>query len=270
MHTTMTNTKELLTAAASIAREAGEIALNMQTRLERVEHKGPKDLVTEADMRCDHHIRERVEQSFPRHGIISEELEQKAGSSPVVWYVDPIDGTVNYSRGIPIWGISIGIQIDGITAVGVAHLPALNETYTAIRGEGTFCNGKPVFVGSTDRLSEAIISNGDFNVGADDEERTRLNRANTDMHAREADSMQRVKCFGSAMVECAWVASGRLDAYLMLRFNSWDVAAGLLLVEEAGGRVSDIAGNPWNFQSGSLLASNGHIHDEALRALTAG
>jgi myo-inositol-1(or 4)-monophosphatase len=264
----MIDAKELLTTATTIAREAGDIALDMQTRLERVEHKGPKDLVTEADMKCDHHIRERIEQHFPGHGIVSEELEQKAGTDSVVWYVDPIDGTVNYSRGIPIWGISIGIQIDGTTTVGVAHLPALNETYTAVCGEGAFRNGMRIGVGTTDRLSEAIISNGDFNVGATQEERERLNRANTDMHARQADAMQRVKCFGSALVECAWVASGRLDAYLMLRFNSWDVAAGLLLIEEAGGRVSDVAGNPWSFESTSLLASNGHIHEAALQALS--
>ncbi len=264
----MANTRELLTTAVGIAREAGDIALDMQNRLERVEHKGPKDLVTEADMKCDHHIRERIEQRFPEHGIVSEELEQKAGTDSVVWYVDPIDGTVSYSRGIPIWGISIGIQIDEVTTVGVAHLPALNETYTAVRGEGAFRGKTRIGVSATDRLSEAIISNGDFNVGATHEERERLNRANTDMHTREAEAMQRVKCFGSALVECAWVASGKLDAYLMLRFNSWDVAAGLLLIEEAGGRVSDVAGNHWNFGSGSLLASNGRIHDATLRALS--
>ena len=256
-----------LDIACASAKEAGALALSLQSRLQDIRYKGAKDLVTEADLACDRIIRERLSAAFPSHNLVTEEAADKAQGSEYTWYVDPIDGTINYSRGFPLWGVSIGLRQGDTTLCGAIYLPAFDHLYTCIRGGGAFCNGKPIHVTAQSDLSQAIISHGDFNVGSDENERRRLNEANFLARMRTVSLVQRVKCMGSAIVEGAYVASGRMEGYCMVVLNPWDVAVTTLLVTEAGGRVTTLRGEPWKYGDNNALFSNGLLHDDLLASL---
>jgi len=264
----MPTSEDYLNLAAGCVREAGAIALSMQNHLHAIRYKGAKDLVTEADMRCDQLIRERILAAFPDHNLRTEELGDKAQGSRYTWHVDPIDGTINYSRQLPLWGVSVGLAEGDSMVAGAIYLPASDELFTAIRGQGAFCNGQPIRVSPVSDLSQAIISHGDFNVGADEAARKSLNEANFFARMKTVSSVQRVKCLGSAVVEGAYVAGGRMEGYCMVILNSWDVAVTSLLVAEAGGRVTGLKGEPWDLTRRNALFSNGLLHGELLASLT--
>ena len=261
------STQAFLQVAIDAARAAGEVALRRQQSLGPMQFKGKKDIVTEADLECDRLIRERLEAAFPDHSLLTEEEGTLDKGSDYCWYVDPIDGTINYAHQIPLWGVSIGLAHKGKMLCGAIFLPALNELYTVVAGEGAFLNGVPIRVSDETNLSNAIVSHGDFNVSADDEERRRLNSENFWARMRTVASVQRVKCLGSAAVEGAFIASGRLDAYWMVYLKPWDVAVTTLLVAEAGGKVTDLHGGPWTLDTNSALFSNGKLHSEMISAL---
>jgi myo-inositol-1(or 4)-monophosphatase len=264
----MPSTTDLfLQTAVDSVRAAGEVALRRQHSLGAVRYKGKKDLVTEADLECDRLIRDRLQAAFPDHDMITEEEAALKQGSDYCWYVDPIDGTINYSHQIPLWGVSVGLARKGKVLCGAIYLPALGELYTAVAGGGAFLNGEPIRVSPCADLMTAIVSHGDFNVSADDAERERLNGENFWSRMRTVASVQRVKCLGSAAVEGAFVAAGRLDGYWMVYFKPWDVAVTTLLVAEAGGKVTDLQGNPWTLESGTALFSNGALHSSLLAAL---
>ncbi len=244
--------------------EAGAKAKQMQTRLLDIRFKGEKDIVTEADIACDTLIRDILTSSFPEHNIITEEDKEISHGSPFTWYVDPIDGTVNYSRALPTWAISVGLEKDGEMVVGAVYMPMLDETYTAIRGEGAFLNGKPIRVSAVADVTQAIIAHGDFNVSIDPKSG---NTRNLLFRARALEAVQRIKCLGSAVAEGAYVAAGRMEGYFMESFKPWDVAAASLIVEEAGGKITTLSGEPWNVRSKDVLYSNGLLHQELLRIL---
>jgi myo-inositol-1(or 4)-monophosphatase len=182
------------------------------------------------------------------------------------WIVDPIDGTINYARGIPLWGNSIALTYRGEALCGAIYLPVFDELYTVARGGGAFLNGEPIRVSTLEDLSDAALSHGDFNVG-DDGIRGRLNDENSLALARAIPAVQRIKSLGSAVVEGAYVATGRLDAYWMTYLRPWDVAVTTLLVTEAGGRVTDLSGGPWTLAREEALFTNGRLHDAMVRAL---
>ncbi len=256
-----------LQAAVDAARAAGEVALRRQQSLGPMQFKGKKDIVTEADLECDRLIRSRLEAAFPDHDLLTEEEGALVKGGEYCWYVDPIDGTINYAHQIPLWGVSIGLAHQGKMICGAIYLPALNELYTVMAGGGAFLNGEPIRVSAETDLSRAIVSHGDFNVSADDGERKQLNSENFWARMRTVSSVQRLKCLGSAAVEGAFIASGRLDAYWMVYLKSWDVAVTTLLVAEAGGKVTDLHGGPWDLNTSSALFSNGVLHAEMLAAL---
>ncbi len=254
-----------LDVAVEACLEAGAKAKDMQSRLKNVRFKGEKDIVTEADIACDNLIRAKLTAAFPGHNLITEEAEAVSQGSPFTWYVDPIDGTVNYSRALPTWAISVGLEQDGQVIVGAVYVPMLDETYTAIRGQGAFLNGMPISVSAVADASQAIISHGDFNVGLDPKSG---NARNMNFRSRTVEAVQRIKCLGSAVAEGVYVAAGRLEGYCMETFKPWDVAAASLIVEEAGGKVTDLAGQPWNVRSRDLLFSNGLLHRDLLKILS--
>jgi fructose-1,6-bisphosphatase/inositol monophosphatase family enzyme len=259
-----------LQTAVDAVRHAGRLARDMQGVLRDVRLKGPKDVVTEADLACDAAIRDILSKAHPDHDIVTEEaaaLRRGSGGEGWTWYVDPIDGTVNYSRGIALWGVSVGLRRGDGMAAGAIYLPALDELYTAIRGGGAFLNGKPIRVSAVDRLDEAIISHGDFNIGNTPEERQDMNRRNLSSRMRTASSVQRVKCLGSAVVEGSLVAAGRMEAFCMLAMKPWDVAVTGLLVAEAGGRVSGVDGRPFDVEGPDALFTNGILHDPLVALL---
>lgn len=250
-----------LATATQLAQEAGALCLSLQRNLGQVKYKTPKDVVTAADMASDHHLSAGLRAAFPNHAIRTEELGVQHQDSEYLWICDPVDGTVNFSRGMPLWGVSVALHHKGEPLLAVCVLPAINETFTAIRGRGAFCNGVAVSVSDVDDLHRAVVSNGDFNVG----EVARINSENNRNFANEANHCQRVKCFGSAVMEGCFVACGRLDAFAMTMSYPWDTAGVALLVTEAGGMVSGLYEGPVRFvDAEQVLFSNGKIHS-ALR-----
>jgi len=261
------DTSVFLQAAVDAVKAAGAVALARQKTLGPAMFKGAKDVVTEADIECDRLIRETLLRQFPDHDLLTEEEGALNQGSDYCWIADPIDGTINYAHGIPLWGVSVGLSHRGKVICGAIYLPVYDELYTAVAGGGAFLNGEPIRVGACANLSEAIVSHGDFNVGADDQERRELNAENFWGRMRTVAGVQRVKCLGSAVVEGAYVALGRMDGYWMGYFKAWDVAVTTLLVTEAGGRVTDLQGRPWTLESRTALFSNGTLHAGLLEAL---
>ncbi len=256
-----------LATAVQAVQEAGLMALSMQNGLKQIRYKGEKDLVTEADLACDQAIRHILTGAYPGHNLVTEEAADLEHGSPFTWFVDPIDGTVNYSRGFPLWGVSVGLRDGGEMAAGAIYLPALNELYTAVKGGGAFLNGNPIKASAVSELRGAIISHGDFNVGPSEEMQLELNRKNFLARMRMAAALQRVKCLGSAVVEGAFVAAGRMEAYCMVTMKPWDVAVSGLLVTEAGGKVTRLDGSPFDVQGPDALFSNGILHEDLLAVL---
>jgi myo-inositol-1(or 4)-monophosphatase len=251
--------------AMQLAKQAGILCLGIQDKLGEIQYKSPKDVVTAADLASDKLISSGLQQTFPEHGIRTEETGFTERISDFLWIIDPIDGTVNFSRGMPMWGISIALLEKGEPLLAVCYLPRLDEMYTAIRGQGAFCNGKQIQVSSTSDLSRAIVSNGDFNVGPI-EDIPNLNKRNLTIFAKQAQHMQRVKCVGSAVVEGCFTAAGRLDIYSMTMSYPWDIAGITLLIREAGGTATMIDGAPLQIvDCAQVLFSNGILHREYLQ-----
>lgn len=249
--------------ARRVAEEAGRILMSRLGRLGRgdVTNKGRVDLVTAADHESERHVLACIRQRYPEHTIVSEEDSPASASAAARWIVDPLDGTTNFVHGFPFFAVSIAFERDGQTEVGVVHAPALGETFHAIAGDGAFRNGERLRVSTTAGLIDSLLATGfpydrweraDNNLGA---------------FARLTMATQGVRRVGAASLDLAYVAAGRLDGYWEIGLKPWDVAAGALIVSEAGGCVTDYAGGP-NVGSGAeIVATNGRLHDELLDAL---
>ncbi|MCF0225276.1 MAG: inositol monophosphatase [Fibrobacter sp.] len=263
----MHDVQNFLAVAKDLAIEAGRICLELQKDLGDVKYKSLKDVVTIADIRSEKYIVEGLKKSFPTHSIRTEEAGVIEGSDKrYKWIIDPVDGTVNFSRQIPLWGVSIALHFDGKPLVAVVNLPKLGELFCAVKGGGTFMNGVPVHVSSESNPTRAVVTNGDFNVG----EVVRINAQNSRNFAAEAEAFQRVRCYGSAVVEGCFVACGRIDGFVMTMSYPWDIAAIALLVEEAGGRASHIDGSDIQFvDSEQVVFDNGLIHEKMLQVFAA-
>ncbi len=258
--------QKLLTLAESAARAAGALALSLQGN-NTVEEKGSRDLVTAADYACEELIIRRIREAFPGHGIVAEESGKSAVAdrSEFTWYVDPIDGTINYARSLPLWGISIACFRNNQALAGVIFLPALNECYTATASGPAMLNGSAISVSKISNPQSAIVFNSDFNTVSDPVIRQALNDLGIAARRDQVATVMRSRCMGSAVISSAWVAAGRVDAYLMVRVNAWDIAAGSLIVSRAGGTVTGAGGNPWVPGVNHVLVSNGHLHDHLVR-----
>ncbi|MDB5049380.1 MAG: suhB [Fibrobacteres bacterium] len=261
---------EFLGVAIRASEEAGGIARSMQHALRDIRFKGEKDVVTEADLACDAAIRKSLTAAYPGHNLITEEEEAVEHGSEYTWYVDPIDGTVNYSRGFPLWGVSIGLRKGESMIAGCIWLPALEEMFTVTLGGGAYLNGKHIQVSGVTEMHAAIISHGDFNIGNTEEQRKEMNERNLQSRGRAAAALQRVKCLGSAVVEGSFVAAGRMEAYCMLAMKPWDVAVGSLLVTEAGGMATHLDGGKFSIDGPDALFSNGILHEQMLKVLQLG
>lgn len=248
-----------------LARAAGQRIAAAWDRPRRIDFKGEVDLVTETDRAVEEYLVKQLRHFFPTHRIVAEESAGGVPSEDGVptWYVDPLDGTTNFAHGYPHVAVSLGLVDDQGLQVGVVHDVMRSETFSAVRGHGARLNGRPIYVSRTARLDQALIGTGfpyDRRVLAD----TYLRFV--------ADVMKRaqgIRRAGSAALDLAWVAAGRLDGFWELKLQPWDVAAGALLVAEAGGRVSDFAGGPFEPWAVQILASNGHFHDELSGVLAA-
>jgi len=249
---------EYLKFAAETAREAGEILRQEFDRPKKISYKGEVDIVTETDKRSEAIIVARIREHFPDHAIIAEEgggASAAPAGAKYCWHVDPVDGTTNFAHGYPCFAVSIGLSEDGEPIAGVVFNPVSNEFFTAARGEGAYLNEKPVRVSAVDKLATSLVATG-FPT------HQRKRSANMNYYWEFTLRSHGVRRDGSAALDLCSVACGRFDAYWEFRLNSWDTAAGVLLVREAGGMVTAIDGTPYRLGGPSLIASNGLIHEE--------
>jgi myo-inositol-1(or 4)-monophosphatase len=250
--------------ATEIAREAGARLREFFSEGVATEYKGDVDLVTVADRTVEKLIRTRLSEVFPDHGMYGEEGTREKLEREFRWYVDPLDGTTNFAHGFPQFCVSMGLeqrpaglgpQQDGVLVAAVIYDPMRDELFSAERGRGAKLNGRPAQVSRIPDLAEALVSTG-FP--------SRKRHENPNIHFYHEFTLRShgVRRAGSAALDLAYVAAGRLEAFWEFNLNPWDTAAGILLVAEAGGRVSDFSGNRVQLESREVLASNGLIHDE--------
>lgn len=221
--------------------------------------EGVNNLVTEADHASEKAILEIIKQAFPNHFIVSEEVGEIVMDSEYKWIIDPIDGTVNYAHGIPLCCISIGLEQGGKMIMGAVYNPFLNEFYFAERGQGATLNGQPIQVSNQPDLMKACLVTG-FPY-------TYINQPNgpLEVFSRFIRQGIPVRRLGSAAIDLCWVAAGRFDGFYEHKLQAWDSAAGFLMVEEAGGKVTDFKGDYYSPYQPHIVATNGKIHDDILR-----
>ena len=256
----------MLEFAIETAREAGRVLAERFGRVSLdVQHKGDIDLVTESDLAAERLILERIRSYYPRHHVLAEEAGEVervagAGESAYKWIVDPLDGTTNYAHGYPCYCVSIALEEAGELVLGVIYDPTRDEMFAAERGGGATLNGRRIRVSEISDLNEALLCTGyPYDVrGRGDFAR---NFANFILNA------QGVRRDGSAALDLAYVACGRFDGFWEEGLRPWDVAAGVVLVEEAGGRVSRYDGSPFHIYTPPIMTSNGLIHDAMMRVL---
>jgi myo-inositol-1(or 4)-monophosphatase len=254
----------LLNFAIQTARDAGRILAERFGRAVEITHKGDIDIVTEADVASERLIVERIRSYYPRHAILAEESGDTLAigdqQSEWRWVIDPLDGTTNYAHGYPCFCVSIALEHEGVIKVGVIYDPTRDELFAAERGEGATLNGRGIRVSDVDDLNRAMLCTG---FPYDVRERNDFARhfSNFIMHA------QAVRRDGSAALDLAYVACGRFDGFWEEGLNPWDVAAGVLLIEEAGGRVSRYDGSPFDIYTPPILTSNGLVHEAMMRVL---
>lgn len=254
---------ELLELATAIAREAGGIARARFHDPRTIRTKTSEiDLVTDVDHALDKLIRERIRAARPSDALLTEENTAEDGTSGVRWIVDPLDGTTNYAHAFPHFAISIGVEVGGERTVGVVYDPMRDELFCAERGHGAQLNGKPIRVSEVTELRRALLATG----FAYDVHQKRT--PNLEYFERFVGSAQAIRRAGSAALDFAYVACGRFDGYWELHLAPWDVAAGLLLVAEAGGRASDFDAGPPPSSGARIVASNGRVHAAMLEVLS--
>jgi len=244
---------EMLAVALAAAKAAGALHLEGLGRVRQVRTKGHNDLVTDVDVAAEAAIRAIIGEAFPDHAIVGEESGGTLTDGPC-WVVDPLDGTTNYAHGFPFFAVSIAWCIDRKPVLGVIHQATSGETFWALEGRGAFLNGQPIHVSAVPEPSGALVATGFApDVG--------LDPRNTTEFLAALKKVQAVRRPGSAALDLAAVACGRFDAFWEYGLAPWDVAAGALLVTEAGGRVSAVDGGPFALEARTILASNGLLHE---------
>jgi myo-inositol-1(or 4)-monophosphatase len=244
-----------LEAAAGIAREAGALIDGYLQRHIGYELKGEFDLVTEADRASERLIVDRLKKMFPTHAIVAEEGGGQEGSSEFRWYVDPLDGTTNFAHGFPAFNVTLALERAGELIAGVVFDPLRNEMFSAEKGAGAFLNGQPIHVSKAPRIESSLVATGFPS-------RKRHLNINIHFYYQLAMLSHGVRRAGSAALDLAYVACGRLDAFWEFGLNPWDMAAGILLIREAGGTCTDMHGAPLDLRGPTLLADNTAVHAE--------
>ncbi|MGA8100825.1 MAG: inositol monophosphatase family protein [Candidatus Acidiferrales bacterium] len=253
---------QFLEVAMEAAREAGDIVMAGFDNPKKISYKSEVDIVTETDKRSEAAIITRLRNHFPQHAIVAE--EGGGGSTPAsryVWHVDPLDGTTNFAHGFPVFAVSIGLVEDGEPIAGVVLNPWTRELFSAARGAGAYLGQKPIHVSRVAKLAESLLGTG-FPV--------RKRSANPNIHYYGEFTLRShgIRRAGAAALDLCSVACGRFDGFWEFGLHSWDVAAGMIIITEAGGKISDFAGGPYHPGDHVILASNGLIHKE-MEALAA-
>ena len=252
---------EFLKCAVEAARLAGRYQRYRFASRMVVDLKGEKDLVTEVDRESERLIVEHILERYPAHSILAEEGKYRPGTGNVRWVIDPVDGTTNYAHGFPWFCSSIAAVQDDVLVAGVIYNPIHDELYTATKGGGAFLNGARIHVSSRGPLSGSLLGTGfPYDCAVDPAN----NFANFIIFQKAARGIRRA---GAAALDLACLAAGRLDGFWELKLKPWDVAAGVLLVEEAGGKVTTFDGSSYDIFNDRILASNGPIHEEMVALL---
>jgi myo-inositol-1(or 4)-monophosphatase len=252
--------QDYLDLAIQVAREAGDHALAVNRNELQIKTKSnAMDIVTEVDGRNERKIRETVLAKYPDHSFLGEEMGASAeGSGGVRWIVDPIDGTVNYAHGLPVWCVSVGVEVDGIVECGAIYNPNLKEMFSVRRASGAFLNGNQIHVSSQGHAPQSLFVTGfPYNVDENPE------RVIEQICAFLSKGLL-IRRLGSAALDLAYVAAGRFEAFWEVGLSPWDSSAGQLMVREAGGLVTHYDGTDYNIYKRSIIASNG-LHHEMIR-----
>jgi myo-inositol-1(or 4)-monophosphatase len=248
---------DFLQTATEIAREAGALLARYFERGIGFDLKGEFDLVTEADHASEKLVVERLHAWFPAHAVLGEEGGLREKDSEYHWYVDPLDGTTNFAHGYPMFNVTLALERAGEMIAGVIYDPLRSEMFTAELGSGAYLNGRRIHVSRTALLDSALLATGFPS-------RKRHENINVHFFHQAAMSTHGVRRCGSAALDLAYVACGRLDGFWEFGLNPWDMAAGLLLIREAGGRTTDMKGGPPDIRGRHIAASNGLIHEGML------
>jgi myo-inositol-1(or 4)-monophosphatase len=245
----------LVPAMESMAREAGALLMSHFHRRVKIEYKGSADLVTIADRESETLILGHIRKQFPTHDVMGEEGTRINTGSDFKWYIDPLDGTTNFAHGYPVFCVSLGVEYKAQLVAGVIYDPTRDEMFSAEKHQGSKLNGVPIHVSSTAQLSAGLLGTG-FP--------SQKRHPNIYFYHQLTLRTHGVRRAGSAALDLCNVACGRYDGFWEFNLNPWDTAAGVLLVEEAGGRVTNFSGGPFQLDSRETLASNGVVHDALL------
>jgi myo-inositol-1(or 4)-monophosphatase len=248
---------EFVAQMSEIAREAGSLLMQFFHRHVKIEYKGDADLVTEADRTSEKLILERIRKQWPSHDVIGEEGARVETGGDYRWYVDPLDGTTNFAHGFPVFCVSLGLAYQGERKAAVVYDPTRDELFAAERGKGAVLNGETIAVSKTAKLQQSLVATGFPS-------HKRHKNPNIYFYHQLTLRSHGVRRAGSAALDLTSVAAGRLDGFWEFNLNAWDTAAGILIVEEAGGQVSGFRGERLAITDRDVVASNGLIHGELL------
>jgi len=259
---TYSELEDFKTTALEAATAAGQILLDYACHGFQIEYKHAIDLVTDADRKSEQVIIDTIRRAYRHHDILAEERGMESvGASPYKWVIDPLDGTTNFAHGFPMYCVSIGLEYRGKIVLGVILDPTRQELFVAVFGQGATLNGKPISVSRSSELNAALLVTG---FAYDFREST---HNNLDYFTRFCLVARGVRRTGSAAIDLCYVAAGRFDGFWEMKLHPWDMAAGSLMVTEAGGRMSDFKGGSFSVYGQDMVASNDLIHNEMLAVL---
>jgi myo-inositol-1(or 4)-monophosphatase len=245
---------DFLKIAEKSARDAGALLMKLRGADLNVEKKGKVNLVTDADRQSEELIKNAILGKFPDHRFIAEEGTQAKADSEYSWLVDPLDGTTNYAHGFPVWCVSIALLKSDEIITACIYNPNLDECFAAETGKGAFLNGKPIRVSETEKLDDSLLATGfPYDIRETDDDNLKEFTA----FYKKARAVRRA---GAAALDLAYVACGRFDGFWEFKLSPWDIAAGILMIQEAGGKATSYSGDEHDIYKGELLASNGLIH----------
>lgn len=253
--------KELLNTAILAARKSASVILQAQGRAQLPQYKGRTNLVTETDLRSEEIILNYLQKAYPDHAILAEESGKKEQNSDYLWVIDPLDGTTNFVHGYPGYAVSIGCLVKGVPTLGVVVELPINRIYTAVRGGGAFRDEKPIKVSTNSRLDRSLLVTG-FGY----EHGTHWD-TNMDLFKYFTDKTQGVRRLGAAVIDLCYVACGIFEGFWELDLQPWDTAAGIVIVEEAGGKVTCMDGKSYSIFNNQILATNSFVHTEIVQSM---
>ncbi len=254
---------QLISDAGRIARSAGDLILKMSSRERQISYKSARDMVTEVDRASEEHIVSKINRLYPQHEILAEEGGASTPTdSSYKWIIDPLDGTTNFVHGFPVFAVSIGVEFENELIAAAVYDPIRKELFTAGMKRGAFLNDEPISVSQTQELGKSLLATG-FSYFNDD-----YFQLNMELWASIYGKTQGLRRAGAAALDLAWLACGRLDGLWEFNLKPWDIAAGALLVVEAGGLVSGPSGDALDLSAGHIIAANPNIHPYIIKEIS--